>query len=281
MGRRQVNDPHPRATARARRRVIGAGLLATLVTVGATGCSPEEVLFIGLPEPASEQAEIVQNFWQGAWIVAWAVGILTWGLMIWSFVAYRRRKNDTQMPVQTRYNLPIEFLYTFAPLIVVFGIFAFALRDGPPLVEITDDYDHTVGVVGFRWSWTFNYVDEDTYDLGTPQENPTLWLPVDERVRFTLNSPDVIHSFWIPDMLFKLDVVPGQTNQFEMTPNRIGTYAGKCAELCGVDHSRMLFTVNVVSREDYDAHMAELKDNGQTGQLMTPRVNSEGDVRNY
>ena len=206
---------------------------------------------------------------------------MTWGLMVWSFVAYRRRKNSTEMPVQTRYNLPIEVLYTFAPLIVVFGIFAFALRDGPPLTDVTDDYDHSVGVVGFRWSWTFNYVDEDVYDIGTPQENPTLWLPVDERVRFTLNSPDVIHSFWIPDMLFKLDVVPGQTNQFEMTPNRIGTYAGKCAELCGTDHSRMLFTVNVVSRADYEAHVAELKSRGQSGQLETPRVNSEGDVRNY
>ena len=106
-------------------------------------------------------------------------------------------------------------------------------------------------------------------------------LPVDERVRFTLSSPDVIHSFWIPAMLFKLDVVPGQTNQFELTPNQIGTYAGKCAELCGVDHSRMLFNVKVVSREDYEAHVAQLKANGQSGQLETPRISTEGDVRSY
>jgi cytochrome c oxidase subunit II len=281
VGRRQVNDPHSRAAVRRRRRVIGAGLLAALVAVAASGCTPQEIFFIGMPDPASEQGEIVQGFWQGAWITAWAVGFLTWGLMLWSFVAYRRRKNNTELPVQTRYNLPIEILYTVAPLIVVFGIFAFALRDGPPLTKVTDDYDHSVGVVGFRWGWTFNYLDEDTYDIGTPQVNPTLWLPVDERVRFTLNSPDVIHSFWIPVMLFKMDVIPGQVNQFEMTPNRIGTYAGKCAELCGTDHARMLFTVNVVSRDDYEAHMAELKSNGQTGQLETPRVNSEGDVRNF
>ena len=265
-----------------RRRLIGGGALAAFVVLGTSACTPQEVLFIGLPEPTTEQGEIVQNFWQGAWIAAWLVGLLTWGLMVWSFVAYRKRKGrPDEMPVQTRYNLPIEALYTFAPLIVVFGIFAFALRDGPPLVDVTDDYDHTVSVVGFRWSWNFNYTDEDAYDIGTPQENPTLWLPVDERVRFELNSPDVIHSFWVPAWLFKLDVVPGQTNQFEVTPTQTGTFAGKCAELCGTDHSRMLFNVKVVTRAEYDAHIAELKRDGQSGQLVTPRVNSEGDVRSY
>jgi cytochrome c oxidase subunit 2 len=102
---------------------------------------------------------------------------------------------------------------------------------------------------------------------------------VDEKVRFQLNSPDVVHSFWVPAWLFKLDVVPGQTNEFEVTPNQIGEFAGKCAELCGTDHSRMLFNVKVVTREEYDAHIEELKAAGQEGQLETPRVNEEGDIR--
>lgn len=249
------------------------------MAVALSGCSANEVLFLDLPEPASEQANIVQSLWEGSWIAAWIVGFFTWGLMVWAFVAYRRRGKDDPMPEQTRYNIPIEALYTFAPLIVVFGIFAFTLRDGHELTKLTDDYDNTVQVIGFRWSWTFNYVDDDAYEVGTPQESPTLWLPVDEKVRFELNSPDVIHSFWVPSWLFKLDVIPGQTNQFEVTPNQTGEFAGKCAELCGTDHSRMLFNVKVVTRDEYDAHIEELKAAGQEGQLVSPRVNDEGDVR--
>lgn len=273
---------HQSQRAGRRGRTAGLVALAAIAALGVAGCSAEtaqDIAFIGLPEPASEQANIVKSFWEGSWIAAWAVGIFTWGLMIWSFIAYRKRKNDTRLPEQTRYNIPIEVLYTFAPLIMVFGIFAFALRDQSELMKVTDDEALDVQVVGFRWSWTFNYLDDDAYEIGTPQEFPTLWLPVDEKVRFQLNSPDVIHSFWVPQWLFKLDVVPGQTNQFEVTPNQTGEFAGKCAELCGTDHSRILFNVKVVTRAEYDAHIEELKANGQSGQLATSLVNEEGDVR--
>jgi cytochrome c oxidase subunit 2 len=275
-----VNHQQTRRSGLKRRHAAGLVILGAVAALGVAGCSSEtisDIAFVGLPEPASEEAGIVKSFWDGAWIAAWAVGIFVWGLMIWSFIAYRRRKNDTRMPEQTRYNIPIEVLYTFAPLIMVFGIFAFALRDQSDLMALSDDYDNNVQVVGFRWSWTFNYLDDDAYEVGTPQEFPTLWLPVDEKVRFELNSPDVVHSFWVPQWLFKLDVIPGQTNEFEVTPNQIGEFAGKCAELCGVDHSRMLFKVKVVTRAEYEAHIKELKAAGQSGRLETALVNSEGD----
>lgn len=263
---------------------MGLGAFAGLLAVAAlAGCSAEtasDIAFVGLPEPASEEAGLIRGFWNGSWVAAWAVGIFTWGLMIWSFVVYRRRKSDTHLPEQVRYNIPIEVLYTIAPLIVVFGIFSFALRDQTKLLALSDDYENSVQVVGFRWSWGFNYLDDDAYEVGTPQEFPTLWLPVNEKVRFELNSPDVIHSFWVPQWLFKMDVVPGQTNEFEVTPNQLGEFAGKCAELCGVDHARMLFNVKVVTREEYDAHIEELKAKGQTGKLKSDQVlTDEGDVR--
>jgi cytochrome c oxidase subunit 2 len=276
---RYVDAQRGHGRRRSWRSMLGIGLLAVVGLVAVTGCSAEEIAFIDLPDPATEEGSIVESFWRGSWIAAWAVGIFTWGLMLWAFVAYRRRKDDDSVPEQIRYNIPIEFLYTLVPLVMVFGIFAFALRDQSELTKLTDEYDRTVGVVGFRWSWTFNYVEDDAYEVGTPQDFPTLWLPVDEKVRFQLNSPDVVHSFWVPAWLFKLDVVPGQTNEFEVTPNQIGEFAGKCAELCGTDHSRMLFNVKVVTREEYDAHIEELKAAGQEGQLETPRVNEEGDIR--
>jgi cytochrome c oxidase subunit 2 len=94
---------------------------------------------------------------------------------------------------------------------------------------------------------------------------------------FELQSPDVIHSFWIPAFLMKMDVFPSRLNKFEVTPNKVGTYAGRCAELCGVDHARMLFTVKVVERAEYDRRMAELRAKGQTGSIETDRITREGE----
>jgi cytochrome c oxidase subunit II len=253
---------------------MGVAAATLLVT---TGCSARDVLFIGLPEPATEEAEIVESLWEGAWVAAWPVGILVWGLMIVAIILYSRR-NREDMPEQVRYNLPIEILYTVAPLIMIFGLFWFTARDQAEILDLSDDQAQTVNVVGFRWSWGFNYKDYDTYEVGTPQEFPTLWLPVDEKVRFELTSPDVIHSFWVPDWLFKMDVIPGKMNQFQVTPNKEGEFAGKCAELCGVDHSRMLFNVRVVPRAEFEAHMDELRKSGQSGQLETGRANQEGQV---
>lgn len=249
---------------------VGALMLTTL-----TGCTANEVFFFDMPEPASQEAEVVKSLWDGAWVAAWPVGILVWGLLVFAIIAYSRRRRP-DMPEQTAYNLPLEVLYTIAPLVMIFGLFYFTARDQAEILSVEDDQTHTVNVVGFRWSWAFNYTDEDVYDVGTPDEFPTLWVPVDEKVRFELTSPDVIHSFWVPEWLFKMDVIPGKLNQFEITPTRTGEFAGKCAELCGVDHSRMLFNVKVVSRAEYDAHIEELKKAGFTGQLETGRVNQSG-----
>ncbi|MDQ3157762.1 MAG: cytochrome c oxidase subunit II, partial [Actinomycetota bacterium] len=134
-----------------------------------------------------------------------------------------------------------------------------------------DNPDHTVTVVGSKWQWAFNYLDESStggdpvFDAGTPEDPADLYLTVGESVRFDLKSPDVIHSFWIPEFYFKLDVVPGKVNSFDMTPTREGTFTGRCAELCGLYHSRMIFKVHVVSRAEFDQHLSELKSEGNVG----------------
>ena len=269
----------PTRTRSARRDTLRRSALvaaaAGLVLLTATGCTPNEAFFFDLPEPSSEQAWTIKYLWDGAWVAAWAVGIVTWGLMIFAAVAYRRRKGQG-VPEQTKYNIPIELLYTVAPLVMILGLFFFTARDQSELLTLKDDQQHTVNVVAYRWAWGFNYLDEDVYTAGTPGVPPTLVLPVDEKVRFELTSPDVIHSFWVPAWLFKMDVIPGRLNQFELTPNKIGEFAGRCAELCGVDHSRMLFTVKVVDRAEFDRYVAALKANGQTGLLDTGRTNSDG-----
>jgi cytochrome c oxidase subunit 2 len=111
---------------------------------------------------------------------------------------------------------------------------------------VSNRAEHKIGVVGKQWSWDFNYLNADVYESGTPKDRPVLYLPVGEKVQFDVDSRDVIHSFWVPAFLFKFDAIPGKHNTFEVTPTKTGTFAGKCAELCGVDHSRMLFDVRVV-----------------------------------
>lgn len=258
--------------------VAGAGALATIML---SGCTARETLFLDLPEPASAEAPIIENLWTGAWSALWIVGLLVWGLMLWASVRYRRR-SDADAPAQVKYNLPIEIMYTVVPLIMILGMFWFTARDQSDILTLENDQQQTVGVVGFRWSWGFNYVDEDVYTIGMPigegttDEPPTLVLPVNEKVRFELNSPDVIHSFWVPQWLFKMDVVPGRTNVFELTPDTVGTFVGRCAELCGVDHSRMIFNVKVVERAEFDAYIEDLRAKGQTGLLQTGRFNNLG-----
>ncbi len=266
--------------------------LAGIAVVGMlllSGCTANEAFFFDMPEPATKEAPIIQSLWNGSWRAAWGVGIFTAGLMIWSIVAYRRRRIN-EVPEQTKYNIPIEVLYTLVPLVMVAGLFWFTARDQSEILTMDNDQSQTVNVVGFRWSWAFNYLDEDVYSIGTPVDSqmisedpaiaadqiPTLVLPVDEKVRFELTSPDVIHSFWVPSFLFKMDVIPGKTNAFELTPDKIGTFSGKCAELCGTYHSQMLFNVKVVERAEFNEYVAGLRAAGQTGSMQTGQSNSDG-----
>lgn len=230
-----------------------------------TSCSAQtqhEWKNLAMPDPGTEEAWLTFEFWRWSWVALMIVGVLVWALMFYVVWAYRRR-SDADVPVQTRYNLPLEIFYTLVPVIMIVVMFFHTVKIQNELTAVDDNPDHVVKVVGQQWSWTFNYVDEpvaggkNVYEFGTASYIPTLVLPVDESVVFELTSPDVIHSFWITGFLYKEDIIPGRTNKFEVTPNVIGDFRGKCAELCGVSHSRMLFDVKVVSRADYDAYLKD------------------------
>jgi cytochrome c oxidase subunit 2 len=237
--------------------VAGATLLLT------TGCASEDLPTFAMPDrDVTNQAPRILSLWQGSWIAALAVGAITWGLILWPVVFYRRKKSHTGLPVQTRYNLPIEVFYTVVPVIMIAVFFYFTARDEEKIMHVSSNPDHTITVTAVQWSWQFTYDTDggpDATTTGTPAKPPTLYLPEGESVLFKLQSDDVIHSFWVPAFLFKMDVIPGQNNKFEITPTKIGTYAGRCAELCGKDHARMLFNVQVVTPDEYQAHVDEVK----------------------
>lgn len=258
-------------------RWVSLPLAATLILV-LTGCSSYEFSRGFLPgEPGvTNHTDMIVNFWNGSWIVLWAVGLVAWGLMFYAVIVYRRRKGDNRMPEQMRYNNPIEALFTVVPLVMVIGFFAFT-ADTMEKIERPVDSEMHIQVIGKQWSWDFNYKDNNVYEtgiqsqfegeLGSEAALPTLYLPVNTSVEIELSSRDVVHSFWVIDFLYKKDTFPGKTNYMYFTPQREGTYKGKCAELCGEYHSMMLFNVKVVSRAEFDAQMAALAAKGNTGQL--------------
>jgi cytochrome c oxidase subunit 2 len=244
-----------------------------------TGCASDEFARGYLPGTPgiTNHTDRIVGLWTTSWIVLWAVGIIAWGLMAWAIVVYRRRKGETGLPVQLRYNNPIEVLFTVVPLILVVGFFAFTARDIQAIEAPTANPDVKIQVIGKQWSWDFNYVNANVYEAGIQsqfkgQEGseaslPVLYLPVGKTVQIDLTSRDVIHSFWVIDFLYKKDMFPARTNHMYFTPEKVGTYKGKCAELCGEYHSMMLFNVKVVPQAEYDAHMAQLAAAGNVGQL--------------
>ena len=272
---------HPETPRRTRRPALKWAGIAAVAAVALSGCS-EQVERGWLP--GSSDAEVtnqtgrITDLWVGSWIAALVVGLITWGLMLWCVAVYRKRKSDDVLPVQLRYHVPLEIMYVILPIVMVGVLFFFTNRDMTEITDTSGDADVHVQAIGKQWSWDFNYLDDDVYDTGQHAQNVgttegvlddqiTLYLPVDESVEFTLDSRDVIHSFWVPAFLYKLDMIPGKTNHFQVTPQQEGLYRGKCAELCGEEHSSMLFNVKVVSREEYDAHIEELRAKGQTGAL--------------
>ncbi|WP_309134184.1 cytochrome c oxidase subunit II [Cellulomonas sp.] len=270
---------HPDSPRRARR--VTAALLASAVVLVLSGCS-ETVQRGWLPgdsdHEVTDQTGRVVQLWVGSWIAALIVGIITWGLILWCVAVYRKRKDDDTLPVQLRYHVPLEVMYIILPVIMVGVLFYYTNRDTMAMQDTSAEPDVNIQVIGKQWSWDFNYLDDDVYETGqhargigedeeTLDRQVTLYLPVDQRVEFIVEARDVNHSFWIPEFLYKMDMIPGVTNTFQVTPTREGFYRGKCAELCGEEHSSMLFNVAVVSQEEYDAHMDELREKGQTGAL--------------
>lgn len=247
--------------------------ILAFAVVALSACSPKDksdLTRLGLPVAGSDRSQSMWELWLGGWIAVLVVFVLVFGLIVFAMVRYRRRSDD-EVPVQIRYNLPIEALYTFAPVIIVAVFFFHTVTSQNEMLKKVDNPDHTIEVIGSKWQWGFNYLEESAvagdsvFEVGTPEDPTELWLPVDESVRFNLKSPDVIHSFWVPEFYFKLDVVPGRVNSFDMTPTREGVFTGRCAELCGLYHSRMIFKVHVVSRADYDDHLNDLKLAGDVG----------------
>ncbi|WP_166984800.1 cytochrome c oxidase subunit II [Canibacter zhoujuaniae] len=259
--------------------VASAGILLA-------GCTPNQTRGF-LPEGsegATNHTDSIIGLWTTSWIVLLVVGVIAWSLVIWATIAYRRRKGETGVPVQLRYNMPIETLFTVIPVILIIGFFAFTAKTQSAIEEPIANPDNRIEVIGKRWAWDFNYTDENVHFSGvqvqtdqngspTADTMPTLYLPVNKSTEVKLESRDVIHSFWVVEYLYKKDMIPGKTNYMYFTPTKTGTFVGKCAELCGEYHSNMLFQVKVVEQDEYDAYIASLAANPENQGLLSVDYN--------
>ena len=212
-----------------------------------------------MPDPATEQADHIFSLWRWAWVAALITGVIVWGLIFWVGLALpppARRRGPDPDPLQPAardllHDRPdhhggrVLLLDRQRPERRPRGHRAGPHRQrGRPAVVAGPSTTPT------RRPWR----RARTSTPPAPAATSRPWCcRSTRRSQFNLYSPDVIHSFGIPGFLMRMDVVPGRINHFEVTPDTIGEYRGKCYELCGVYHSRMLFNVRVVSAEEYDA----------------------------
>ena len=265
-------------------RLARVGALGLLGVLALTGCDlNNEFWRFGWPEGITEQATEMRHLWTGSVIAALIVGILVWGLILWAVVRYRKRGDE--LPRQTAYNLPLEIVYTIVPFVIIAILFFFTVVVQNKVQEKSANPDLTVQVNAFKWNWQFVYPDAEGPDgtpvntIGTSDTIPILVLPTDRTVRFEVASADVIHSFWVPEFLFKLDVIPGndngRNNVFQVTVNKTGAYVGRCAELCGSYHAFMNFEVRAVTGDQFDAYL-QAREQGQTTAQALESIGQQG-----
>jgi cytochrome c oxidase subunit 2 len=214
------------------------------------------------------------------WICV-AIGVVVFGLMIWSIVNYRKSKGAVP-DVTLVHNTKVEFAWTIVPIII---LVVMAVPAAKTLIEIEDTTrsELTIKVTGFQWGWEYDYLDDGVAyysrldhqsdaarELASgidPNTVPHYLLnvdhpfvvPVDTKVRLLVTGADVIHSWWVPAFGVKKDAIPGFVNEawFKIDRDKPGLYRGQCAELCGRDHGFMPIVVDARSKEDFAAWLKQ------------------------
>jgi len=240
--------------------------LVVLVAVAASGCTSDVAVHFGWPAAITPQGTRMRDFWMYTGFVSLGVGVIVWGLTIWTVAFHRKRKDQTDLPRQFQYSTAIEAIVIVVPLVIVSVLFYFTVTTQDYVLAKVPNPDLNVNVVAFQWNWEFDYPGYKTPDgqpvktVGSSQEIPLLVLPTSEVIQYNLLSTDVIHSFFVPAFNFKRDVFPdpqknNQDSSFQNTIDQTGSFVGRCAELCGTYHSMMNFEVRALSKDQFGQYM--------------------------
>lgn len=247
-------------------------LLGGCAIGGDTGEIPQNALD---PAPGSPAVE-ADALWNQVFPIAVAVFVLVQGLIVFALIRFRARGDDGELPKQLAGNTKLEIGWTLIPALILVGVAVPTVRTIFDLADISEDA-LAVRVIAKQYWWEFEYLDPQTEGVVTATQ---LHIPTGREVRLDLQSvsstasydpsavpegenvegPEalgVIHSFWVPRLAGKMDVVPGHTRQMKISTEEEGLYVGTCAEFCGLSHANMRFSVLAQSPEDFDAWIAE------------------------
>ena len=245
--------------------VIAAVLVA--IAVGIDVIKYGETFVTGLypPQAVTSQGAAIRDLYTIVFLVAVAIFFVVEGLILWSVVRYHRKPGDDSLPPQTHGNNIAEAVWTIVPTLIVAFLFVISWQTLNVVDASSATPETRINARAGQFQWSFDYIGDDG-KIAFTQLVPTgpeggLNVPTGRTVRLYLTAAesDVIHAFYVPQFLFKRDVIPGRTNSFEFNvdEDQAGqTFRGQCAELCGSGHSIMLFDVHAMTASDFDAWLA-------------------------
>ena len=242
---------------------IAVALVAIAIVAGVDLVGTSQRIVSGLypPEAVTAEGEAIRDLYTIVFLIAVAIFFLVEGLILWTVLRYRRKPGDVDLPVQTHGNAIAEVVWTVVPTLIVAFLFVISWQTLNRVEVVSAEPQTRVKAVASQFQWTFEYLDASGQNTVYTQLIPAgadggMVIPAGRTVQLSLESPDVIHAFYVPQFLFKRDVVPGRINVFEFTvkPEDAGqTFRGQCAELCGAQHRLMLFDVHAYAPADFDA----------------------------
>jgi cytochrome c oxidase subunit 2 len=228
------------------------GMVAMLVL---TACGPDVAKPYSHISPASPTADDIQSLYKLVFWLALFVFIGVQFAIVYSALRFRRNKPGPNRPPQVHGNSRLEIAWTVIPAVILLVILIPTITTMYAQNDALDDATLEVDVYGKQWWWEVHYGEDQAQggeNLGVVTANEIV-VPVGRNVVFNLYSNNVIHSFWVPRLSGKLDVVPGHENRLSITPTEAGTYYGECAEFCGTQHAWMRFTVVALEENEFYA----------------------------
>jgi cytochrome c oxidase subunit 2 len=235
--------------SRVRLPRVATVLTLALVALLLGGCQAIQGLYP--PQAVTDQGQDIRNLYDIVFAIAAVVFLLVEGLIVFAVIRYRRKPADTALPPQIHGNNAIEIVWTVIPTIIVAFLFYVSWQTLNTVDARVADPPIRIRAEAQRFQWSFDYLNADGTKVLFHQLAPDLTVPVGETVQLSLVSPDVIHSFYVPQFLFKRDVVPGRVNAFDFRVDQQGTFRGQCAELCGTFHGAMQFTVTAIPADQF------------------------------
>jgi len=221
-----------------RQRLVSLIALAGLILM--TGCGSAFPTF----RPVSSQGKIIVHQFVVVLILSAVVFLIVFGVLGWVLLHYRGQEGDDE-PSQTAGNKTLEIIWTSIPIVMLIGLFvysAFTMKS----VDATDSSALQINVIGHQWWWEYQY---PSLGIDTASE---LHLPVGQPVQLNITGADVIHSFWVPDLGWKMDAIPGKNNTMSLNLTKAGTFDGSCAEFCGSEHAWMRIRVIAQTQSDFN-----------------------------